>query len=239
MKKFSFNKKTLKKNLIILGKIILLILIATIPALTVFAYLDVQKEREKAFLLGEVDKLKEQVKKLEITPTATPSPIPTLKAESAQTGTQTKYSFTNRQYEASVSNINYTDRSGGGEKTIGTGEHTVKLRQITQNPFFEFDLILKNISIAPFIIGYSISSCEVLKDVKLTNFSASENHTLEKGLLPNELKQDRLKMDVSGTDYDASGNKITPSGNLKLKSCKIMPLMSESSIEPKTIQFPN
>jgi len=65
MKKKVFTKKTLIKNLTLTGKIIGLILLAVIPALSVFTYLDVQKEREKAFLLGEIDNLKENVLKLE------------------------------------------------------------------------------------------------------------------------------------------------------------------------------
>lgn len=65
MKKKAFTKKTLIKNLTLPSKIIGLILLAVIPALLVFTYLDIQKGKEKAFLLGEIENLKEKVLKFE------------------------------------------------------------------------------------------------------------------------------------------------------------------------------
>ncbi len=65
MKMKVFTKKTLIKNLILSGKIIGLILFAVIPALLVFTCLDIQQEKEKAFLLREIKSLKEEVLKFE------------------------------------------------------------------------------------------------------------------------------------------------------------------------------
>jgi len=59
------NKKSLIKKSILLGKILCLVSIAVLPALVVFINLEIKKEHEKAFLLGEITKLKKEIRERE------------------------------------------------------------------------------------------------------------------------------------------------------------------------------
>lgn len=219
MKQQLFSKKTLAKSLILLGKIIGLILLAVLPALLVFTYLDVQKEKEKAFLLEEIGKLEGRIQQLEITPSPQPvTPTPT----QIPKATSSIWLFKNNQYEVAITNVSYS-------------QFHEKMFQA------EFDFILRNLSITPFVISAGLIECEVIKSGILTSFIAEGSINLDKGLLPNETAQKRGKVIISGTYYDQSGNRIQPSSDLRIKSCKLYLSTPNKprAVEPKTIQFPN
>lgn len=125
--------------------------------------------------------------------------------------TSSKWLFSKNQYTISVNNFTYTyEEQKPDAQTVYSGK-------------VEFDLSLKNISIAPFITGFIFKECLVTKDGKLTRFTASGGHVFKKALPQGESINLREGIGIGGIDYDESGNKITSMTNLKIKSCKFYP----------------
>lgn len=234
------STKTILKN-ILPG--IILILVGSVPAGLVYYNLSSKITEGRASFsssmdeinskLNQIDSLKDSVSALStasaVTPTPTITPKPT-------TNTTKKWTFTKSQYEVKISNASY-----GKENLVGYK--------------IEFDVNLKNISINPFITGFSISDCIVVNGETRTQFMSAVSKKYEKALLPNETKQDRVRMVIHGTDYDRSGNKIGPTSDTKVKSCSFYPLTTkietarqlepyvsptpstEKTVEPTTIYF--
>jgi len=118
--------------------------------------------------------------------------------------TTKKWVFSSNQYEVSVSNVIYSNLP---ERGYG----------------FSYDLTFKNISISPMIIFYQISDCIVTKNGNSTRFTANSPYDFPKGLLPGESLQIKTAEGFGGEDYDESGNKVYPSPDLRIKTCKIQP----------------
>lgn len=174
------------------------------------------------------------------TPSITPSLKPILRTTPKSSGTpkveltplsQTKWTFTKDQYEIKVATVNYGTNNNYSENTNG-------------RYFMKGEFIIKNISIQPFIISYSTSGCEIVKDDQKVNFKlgtlGSLQDILRKGLLPGE--SITIPIDtwfVSGGDYDSSGNLIYPPAGLKIKSCEMTVKTKDSTnIEPNIVNFP-
>ncbi|OGE33756.1 hypothetical protein A3C59_04990 [Candidatus Daviesbacteria bacterium RIFCSPHIGHO2_02_FULL_36_13] len=163
------------------------------------------------------------------TPSITPSIKPTLQPTPKPSGTpkveptpsnQSKWTFTKDQYEVSISNVDYGTIS-------------------RQAPGVMADVKIKNISITPFITSYDLSDCKVVKNGTPSKFyPKGPLPSLPKGIPPGESYQTRIEKGFSGTDYDASGNKILPSSDLKVTTCTfIVQTQDNSSIEPKVVTF--
>lgn len=86
---------------------------------------------------------------------------------------------------------------------------------------FTADLTIKNVSITPFITGYQLSSCEVVRNDNKTNFTFYSSSEFEKGILPGESILVKINSGFGGIEYDSSGNKVLPGKDLKVKSCKL------------------
>lgn len=172
--------------------------------------------------------------------TSSPSAIPKPKESS-----RSEAKIVNNQFEITINNMKYLDTLEG-----------VKLRDCAENDLecklensrastislggryrFNTDLKIKNISISPFIIGYQLSNCEVVRNGNKTGFNLYSSGEFNKGVLPGELVQVKIDTGFDGVEYDSSGNKIQPSSDLRVKSCRITLKTKDGSSEAKTIQF--
>ncbi len=219
----------------------ILAIIGIVPATLVYFNLSNRLASERVQFtnnLGEINKRLEEIKlsQDELSPLSTISASLLLPSSTPKptTSTSKKWSFKKSQYEVNISNINYVGGPFGFQ--------------------IEFDVRQKNISITPFITGYSISECIIVKNNIRTQFVAIGGEGYEDALSPGESKQVRSKMIIRGYDYDESGNKVQPSGDLRIKTCSFYPLTkistsqqlgsagtpitgSEKVVEPTTIFF--
>lgn len=107
------------------------------------------------------------------------------------------------------------------------------------------------------IIYYQIADCLVTKNGNPTRFTAATSYTFPKGLLPGESTQIKAVIGIYGEDYDSSGNKVSPTSDLRIKTCILQPKTPDEKlglplhpvvgsppkqanlIEPKTIILSN
>jgi hypothetical protein len=131
-----------------------------------------------------------------------------------------KWKFSDKQYEFSINNLNYfinNSRTYGVEGKIPVLFATASAR-------------LKNVSIEPFIVKGEIARCKIYKGDQLTNFYVLADLPVKKGLLLGEELSFVATIEISGQDYNSSGNKTYPSMGLKIKSCEIILATSNSNI---------
>lgn len=167
-----------------------------------------------------------------ITPSPTPivssTPKPTSKPQ-ATTSPKPLFDFTKDQYEITVTNINYGTNNSFPEGS--NGRYTIN-----------GEMIIKNISVQPFILKYRSNSCQIEKDGQSTSFKLGSffSDILKKGLLPGE--STNIPIDtwfVSGGSYDSQGNLTPVPSGLKIKSCTIqIETTNTSNIESTAVVFP-
>ncbi|EKE05434.1 MAG: hypothetical protein ACD_19C00297G0003 [uncultured bacterium] len=158
-------------------------------------------KNENKYLTEEINKIKSDIDILKkptstITPIPSPTATPTTIPKPITVSTQ--YQFSNKQYDFNLRNPDY---SKNGEF------HS-----------FNTDISLKNISISPFIMQGQIR-CDVYRADQKTKYVAIGGIRFDKGLLPNENMSNPINIRISGIDYDKDGNKLSPSGDLKIMSC--------------------
>jgi len=219
-----------------------MILVGVIPAMVVYYSLSTKQAVDNSRLstsleeinnkLIQIDSLKDSVSALSTASATTPTTTPIPKAIVSPTK---KWEFNKSTYEVKTSNVSYGKENFYGYK-------------------IEFDIYLRNISINPFVLGYSITECTVTKNGKNTQFRSGSSKSFDKALPVGENRQDRVKMSINGYDYDESGNKTGPYDDLRIKSCSFYPLTkpqqpqqlsasgtqpppTEKSVEPTTIFF--
>ena len=166
------------------------------------------------------------------TPEPTITPFPTPKTNSKLQATASPkplFDFTKDQYKITVTSINYGTNNNLPEGS--NGRYTIN-----------GEMVIRNISVQPFILKYRSNSCQIYKDGQSTSFKLGSffSDILKKGLLPGE--STNIPIDtwfVSGSNYDSQGNPIPVPSGLKIKSCTFqLETANISNIESATVVFP-